>query len=274
MNPAVRTTYTREIEVIKASEGRIRAVMSTEDIDRQGDIIRASGWELKNFLAHPVLLANHDYSSIQSQIGEWTNVQVRGKKLIGDAQYYIGQGNAQADWGFSLAEKGMAAFSVGFRPDWSAAVEIDGDAVFGSFEFNGQELLETSHVTIPANPAALQRMRGVKGLHPVLADIVNESLIEMDTPSVLALRLAPVTRAEDDQLTDLAARIIKELSKAPQIETDDQLNQLAVYCLRVGAGKISADLTSNIQTDDSIELPSVAQALVAALTTALQEARR
>ena len=240
MNPAIRTVYTRNIEVVKGHEGRVRAVMSTEDIDRQGDIIRASGWDLKNFLQHPVLLANHDYGSLQSQIGEWSNVSVKGRKLVGDANYYIGKGNAQADWGFGLAERGMAAFSVGFRPDWGAAVELDAsDSFFGSFEFKGQELLETSHVTIPANPAALQRMAGVQTLHPVMRDIVDEAVAELngDDPAVPAV-------LDGIDIDALAASIV-EATPDPTHQAEQFAEQLAE--------RIVASLTRALQPDPTPE---------------------
>ncbi len=148
------------------SEGRIHAVVSTENKDRDGDIIRQAGWDLGHFNAHPVLLTSHDYRSLLSQIGEWEDMKVTGAKGLGDgpqlegvARYYVGEGNPEADWGFKLAAKGMAAYSVGFIPDMGKAEEIKGeDSFFTNFEFKGQELLEVSAVTIPSNREALQSM--------------------------------------------------------------------------------------------------------------------
>ena len=147
------------------SEGRIHAVVSTENKDRDGDIIRQAGWDLSHFNEHPVLITSHDYRSLMSQIGTWEDMQVTSTKGLGSAQlegiarYHVGQGNPEADWGFNLASKGEAAYSVGFIPDMSKAVEIkDSDSFFTNYEFKGQELLEVSHVTIPSNREALQSM--------------------------------------------------------------------------------------------------------------------
>ena len=160
--------------------GRIQAVVSTEAKDRQGDLIRQDGWDLKNFMAHPVLLSSHDYMSLRSVIGEWESMEVKGKKLVGIAKYYIGQGNEEADWGFNLASKGRAAYSVGFLPDMSKAKELDSDNWMGSFEFNGQELLEVSQVSIPANPEALQHMKTLQ-LDPIISELITEQLTESGT---------------------------------------------------------------------------------------------
>lgn len=151
-----------QTKVLDTAKGQVRAVVSTETIDRDGDIIRVAGWQLENFLKHPVLLSSHNYGQLRSVIGEWQSMEAkqRPSRLEGVAHYYIGEGNEEADWAFKLAEKGRAAFSVGFIPDMDKAVEREGDRGFGSYEFNGQELLEVSQVSIPSNPEALQQLKG------------------------------------------------------------------------------------------------------------------
>lgn len=165
-------------------KGLVEATVSSEAKDRDGDIIRVGGWDLTSFLTYPVLISSHNYGSLKSIIGHWESMEVKGKKLVGTAQYYVGQGNEEADWGFHLAEMSRAAYSVGFKPDMSKAKEMDGDDPwFSSYEFNGQELLEVSQVTIPSNPEALQRAKALK-LHPVLDDIIEEALGGTSTKSV------------------------------------------------------------------------------------------
>lgn len=162
--------YRSETKVVDAKTGRVRAIVSDESVDRGGDVIRQSGWVLEDFLRHPILLASHDYLRLRSQIGEWEDMTVVGKKLVGTARYYVGEGNADADWGFNLAAKGVAAYSVGFID-----LETE-DREGGGHEFLKQELLEVSHVTIPANANALQLMVKDADLHPVLADLAREAL--------------------------------------------------------------------------------------------------
>ena len=191
-------------KVMDADTGTVSATVSTEGVDRDGDIIRVDGWDLTNFLKHPILLADHDYHSISSVIGEWSDMKaVPGtpKRLDATATFYINSGNQLADWGFTLAQRGMAAFSVGFIPDMDRAKLLDGGAEwFGPFEFNGQEMLETSQVTIPAHPDALQRMKG-QANHPIIEEFVNEMLAEEpDGPADITKVLAAMKERINDRL--------------------------------------------------------------------------
>ena len=162
------------LRLLDEEAGIISAVVSTEDVDRDGDVIRQEGWDLTHFSAHPILLSSHNYRGLTNQIGEWIQMKVEGSQLVGHAKYYIGEGNDEADWGFKLATKGRAAFSVGFVPDMSQAKQIEANGNI-SYEFAGQELLEVSQVTVPSNPQALQAMKGMS-LHPEVEVLVEEML--------------------------------------------------------------------------------------------------
>ena len=187
-----------ETKLLDEKEGLVEAVVSTEAPDRDGDVIRQKYWDTDNFTKHPVLLSSHDYTDLRSQIGEWQSMDIKGKKLVGIAKYYVNEGNEQADWGFNLATKQRAAFSVGFVPDWNKAAELDGadgKSMFPHYEFKGQELLEVSHVIVPANPEALQRMKGVKLPEPILA-VVEEILAEEGKEPDISIRQMSYVIAE------------------------------------------------------------------------------
>ena len=199
------------LRLLDEEAGIISAVVSTEDVDRDGDVIRQEGWDLTHFSAHPILLSSHNYRGLTNQIGEWTRMEVVGKELIGEARYYIGQGNPEADWGFFLAGRDKAAFSVGFQPDMTQAKELQGDGKT-SYEFKAQELLEVSQVTVPSNRQALQAMKGI-GLDPVMERLVDDVLgvIEPDdfilTSSTSADAVRLVLDNTDDHDLALAERI-------------------------------------------------------------------
>lgn len=157
--------FSTETKALDA-KGAIEAVMSSEVEDRDGDVIRAKGWILSDFIKHPALIADHNYGDITNQIGEWSDVRVEGTKLVGVANYYIGEGNAKADWAYNLAKKGKAAYSVGFIPlEWEERNAKNPKRPAGNYgyEFLSQELLETSQVTIPSNPDAVQLAKLVSG---------------------------------------------------------------------------------------------------------------
>ena len=206
-----------ETKILDEKEGTITAIVSTESVDRDGDIIRQDGWDLRHFKAHPVLLSSHNYRGLTNQIGEWTRMEVVGKELVGEARYYIGQGNPEADWGFFLAGRDKAAFSVGFQPDMTQAKELQGDGKT-SYEFKAQELLEVSQVTVPSNRQALQAMKGI-GLDPVMERLVDDVLdvIEPDdfipTSSTSADAVRLVLDNTDDHdlaLAETIASLVKQ----------------------------------------------------------------
>ena len=188
-----------EIKILDAEAGTFTAIVSSESRDRDGDIIRANGWDFSSFAKHPVMLSSHNYYSLRAQIGDWSNLRVAGTEkrptVIGDGKIMIGRGNEEADWAFELAKEGRLAFSVGFIPDMDKAIPIERDDPFGSkgMEFTKAALLEISAVTIPANSDALQRF--VKGvdLSPVIKEIAEEALL--DEPKV---EVEPVTTAAYD----------------------------------------------------------------------------
>ena len=216
-----------ETKVEDAERGLVRAVVSTEAKDRDNDIIRQEDWDLDAFQRHPVLLSSHSYGKLTNQIGEWTEMAVRRARdgkglddaggepvLEGLARYYIGEGNPEADWGFKLAEKGMAAYSVGFIPDMSKAVKLGKGDEWGGFEFKGQELLEASQVTIPSNRDGLQRMKGFEDLHPVVASLVAESLEQEEAEQMPADELKALILRVEQRLVDLQADVA-ELKAQP-----------------------------------------------------------
>jgi len=192
-----------EAKVLDKEEGTIRAVVSTENVDRDGDVIRQDGWDLRHFKAHPVLLSSHNYRGLTNQIGEWVSMDVVDKELVGHARYYIGEGNPEADWGFFLAGRDRAAFSVGFMPDMSQAKQIDANGNI-SYEFQGQELLEVSQVTVPSNRQSLQAMKSV-GLDPEIETFVDGLLHDMEEEpelptTILSDEIAQLIREEVERL--------------------------------------------------------------------------
>jgi hypothetical protein len=165
---------TPDIKGVDEEKGVLTAVVSTEHVDRDGDIIRQADWDLSHFRAHPALISSHNYHGLTNQIGHWTSMEIQGKQLVGEAKYYIGEGNPEADWGFKLATKGQAAFSVGFMPDMAKAKQLQTDGKL-SYEFRGQELLEVSQVIVPSNREALQTLKGL-GLYPEVDALIGRIL--------------------------------------------------------------------------------------------------
>ena len=170
------------------------AVASTGGLDRQGDIIDASGWELSNFLKNPVIPWAHDYNS--PPVAKALEVKVEGKSLVFKAQFPSPEEYAFADTIFKLYKGGyLRAFSVGFSPIQSEVVTVEkhGRSITGT-RYLKQELYEISCVTLPANPEAL-----------VAAGIKPSAPLTPMTPLPASSRAA----LEKSLVSELVERLIK-----------------------------------------------------------------
>ena len=165
-------SYRAETKELEGQDGTVRAIVSTEAMDRDGEVIKTSAWgnTIKSFMNHPVLISSHEYNDLTRQIGEWVSLEVTDKGLQGVAKYYIGKGNAEADWGYELAKRGKAAFSVGFMAYEYEEGKSDNEA---KRTYTDVELLEISQVTIPSNRESLVTMRS-KGINPIAEEIAAE----------------------------------------------------------------------------------------------------
>ena len=145
-----------EIKSVNREARTFWAVASTEEKDRDGDVISSKGWDLKHFKDNPVILWAHDYRELP--VAKALNIQKGDGKLRFKPQFAAHE-KAQAV--FDLYADGfLKAFSVGFIPQVSEDME-DG----GKF-FKKAELLEISAVPVPSNPGALAEIRA-KGIEAV-----------------------------------------------------------------------------------------------------------
>jgi len=134
-------------------------VLSDQTVDRMGDVIKADGWSLTSFKSNPVALFGHDHTKI---VGEWENVRVVGKRLLGNLKLAKAGTSDFIDTVRSLVDQGiLKAVSVGFQP--TEATPRKG----GGYEYIKSTLHEVSLVAVPANPSALAI---VKALNPNIAD--------------------------------------------------------------------------------------------------------
>ncbi|MBI4798633.1 MAG: HK97 family phage prohead protease [Desulfarculus sp.] len=152
-----------EVSQVDEAARTFWAVASTGGVDRQGDVIEASGWQVDNFLKNPVIPWAHDYAA--PPVAKALAVRVEGNRLLFQAQFPTAQEYAFADTIYKLYRGGyLRAFSVGFAPIESQVVvhQLEGRALTGN-HYLKQELYEISCVTLPANPQALAQL-ALKGL--------------------------------------------------------------------------------------------------------------
>ena len=237
-------TFKGLVKSVDSENFTVKAVISDETIDRYKEVILASAWakQLGTYKKHPVLLSSHGYGSLQAQIGELSDVKVNkaDKSLEATIKYYVGEGNAEADWGFKLAEKGIAAFSVGFLPHeavtkwdksdegWKEFLEENGLSTKKRINavFTEVELLENSQVVVPANPSALQKSMAL-----------GDSVIEGVAKSI-SETFEDVIKAIEEE-NKVSKKEIKDEKK--EVETDEKKD-------------VTTDEKKEVETDEKKEV--------------------
>lgn len=130
--------------------GTFKMIISDNTMDRQGDMVDQNGFDIDNYMKHPVVLWGHDYFSLP--IGITDKVYREDNKTIAEGRF-APTDEAQKIRKYYDAGYPVAA-SVGYIPKDS----VDGQVI-------AAELLEWSFVTVPANANCISadeaRMHGL-----------------------------------------------------------------------------------------------------------------
>jgi HK97 family phage prohead protease len=133
-------------------------VLSDGTVDRFGDTIDPDGWQLDNFLKNPIALFNHNPNFI---VGNWENLHVKNGGLRGHLRLADEGTSDRIDEIRKLVKAGiLKAVSVGFR-ELEASQRKGADGRFTGYDYTKQDLVETSLVSVPANPNALMVARSL-----------------------------------------------------------------------------------------------------------------
>jgi HK97 family phage prohead protease/HK97 family phage major capsid protein len=133
-------------------------VLSDATVDRYGEVVEPDGWDLRNFKKNPIALFGHNSNF---PVGKWSDLRVEDGRLKGRLNLAKRGTSYRLDELIGLIEQGiLRAVSVGFRP--LKAEPMDPERPYGPQKYLKQELLETSVVSVPANPAALALAKSMK----------------------------------------------------------------------------------------------------------------
>ncbi len=158
------------VQKVAGEENKYRVLASTSSIDRQGDSIDQSGWQLANYFKNPVMLWAHDYSELP--IAKATNVEVTSKGLEMEFEFIAPEGNPKAAQVKYCYDNGfLNAVSVGFM-----CLERNGNIITRA------ELFEVSFVPVPANAEALRLALTEKSID---FSLIKEQLEKGEVANVL-----------------------------------------------------------------------------------------
>jgi len=141
---------------------KVDATITTESIDRDGEVLIAQGMDSTEFEENPVLFYNHDYSQ---PVGRVTALK-RGKNKVDATMEFAKrpegfQGSYFPEFIESLVSQGVVkGISVGFVPKQGGvrkASKADKDNYGGEVSqvYSQWKLLEVSIAPLPANGTAL-----------------------------------------------------------------------------------------------------------------------
>ena len=184
-------------------------IASTDQVDRYGDVVDQSGWDLSGFKSNPVILFNHHQDSLP--IGKAKNIEVRDNRLEIDIEFdmsdeYSAKIARKAEGGF------LNAVSVGFAPiEFSTRGDLPRD--HKAFEekstgnyYHRSELLEVSLVTVPANAGAIETPHAAKQF-----GFDDLETVFKTKKAEIAKHILAVEEREDSWLVEFAKVIIEEV---------------------------------------------------------------
>lgn len=130
-------------------------VLSTEAIDRHQECVRLD-WDLKDYLANPVVLFAHDTNGLP--IGRMPRVGVERAALRGRVKFATAKANPLAELVYQcVCEDMLRAGSTQFISGRIVRERVDGQLVDALY---ANKLIEFSILPVGSNPAALREVEG------------------------------------------------------------------------------------------------------------------
>jgi len=207
-----------EVKSLNEDKREITAIASKEIADRDGDIVRIEGINIKDYKKNPVVLFAHDSRSLP--IAKTTKIWKDGKKLMVKMQFPEPEVSSMGDSIYKLVKgEYIKSLSIGFRPDWDDAVRLEKTQ---GWDFKSSNLYEISIVPVPANAAAVVQSKGiVKALQDEVVDDLEikeiqlflEDLIGDEPGEEVKEEVKEEKEVETDFTTENSEQTIETLAK-------------------------------------------------------------
>ena len=199
MDKIIKSFVAKQIDV---QNHVVEAYASTKDVDRDGEIILPTAWDLEGY--NGVVINSHDYETIENALGKVIEARTDDKGLYVKIQYFVGQGNETADWAWVLAQNGLASYSVGFIPVESIPGSDNVKRIYTKVK-----LLEISQVLVPANPYAVQDNLVYEPLIKAFKEIKTKEVSKMEEVKKGVIPYKETPKASEDESWD-AGKEVKE----------------------------------------------------------------
>lgn len=177
-------------------------ILSTQSVDRDGDILDIDGWDLENFKKNPIALWQHDH---KNPVGVWENIRFEADRLVADLK--LGS-TRLAEMTRQLIQDGiLKAVSVGFK-----ALEGEPrneDRPWSGYHFTKQELLEASLVSVPANQEALLLSKSLE-------------LSDEELSAIFCDRTNPQDKSVDEDLIKRARSLSGKSAENPKLISNNE----------------------------------------------------
>ena len=162
-----RKAYGASLEALQ--DRCVRAVCSTEDVDRMGEVVVQAGIGLDSYRENPVVLWQHDPGC---PIARCRSIGLADGCLQAEIEFPPEGVSKQADEVYGLIKAGIInTTSIGFDPIEMQPIE-EGNSR-GPQRYLASEMLELSFVSIPANRGAVVTQRQHRQQAPVVRSLYD-----------------------------------------------------------------------------------------------------
>lgn len=227
-NRAVYKNFKTGSDVEDVGHNALVFTVSTNEIDRDGDVIDINGLSAESYMRNPVFLYGHDYSSLP--IGRTTRL---AKQQEGDVQKLKARVEFTPDSAYGPGYAGitgqtvrrmylknfLSATSIGFAP-WETKPLVDKRISNPGNVYLKSDLLDISAVTVPANAGALmERAAHDPELKTMFKSWAKDAVVRCERCADLDKRNGDETyRVDMDDLND----VLDEIEGATyRVDVDD-----------------------------------------------------
>ena len=223
----IRKQYVSEIKLNPDSEKTIIARISSTATDADGDVIDPEGCDFKRFMANGVIHKNHDYR-VESVIGKALEVSTDAKGIV--AKIKFADTEAANDVWKLVRDGYVKANSIGFiirdyvikgTKEFTDYIKSKGMIVDDACRriIKNFELIESSIVSVPCNPEALNQAISAKSIELSEQTIKELAMFTKVEPKEEVIE--PVVNKESkEEIVDLLVKMDDALQAAKQLEID------------------------------------------------------